>query len=512
MNADHSLFVSTAIPYVNASPHLGFALEVVLADAFARHARTKGHDVRFTSGTDDHSLKNVRAADEAGVLTRDYVDAAASRYSAFDGVLGAAYDDFVRTSVDPRHVAAVNALWAACARRGDLEKRPYRGLYCLGCEQFYEVSELTAEGLCEEHGRAPELVEEENWFFRLSRYELPIREALTSGRVQVHPPTRANEVLRFVEGGLRDVSVSRSRTRARGWGIPVPGDPEQVVYVWFDALANYLASLGFPDDDARVRRYWHGASRRVHVVGKGIARFHAVLWPAILLAAELPLPTDVWVHGYVTVDGRKIGKSFGNGIDPAEVLARFGVDGLRWFLLRHIGPTNDGDVSEARLSTAYVSELADGLGNLVARTLALVRGACGGSVSTDVTPGIDPSGEALRVLASDLQAVVDVTTKRFLVDHALRAIYAVVAEANAHLARTTPWTLARDRDRLPNGSTEDAAQLDARLRASLGHTVVALEAIHRALAPFLPETAARISDALAHPGRVPPILFPKPLP
>jgi methionyl-tRNA synthetase len=477
MNA--RVFVSTAIPYVNAPPHLGFALEVVLADAIARHARARGDRVRFVSGTDDHSLKNVRAAEAAGVSTRAFVDAAAEGYLALDRVLGASYDDFVRTSVDPRHCAAVRALWEACARAGDLERRAYRGRYCAGCEQFFEPGEVD---VCPEHGTPPEVVEEENWFFRLSRYERPIREALEGGAIRIHPPERANEVLRFVASGLRDVSVSRSVARARGWGIPVPGDPTQVVYVWFDALANYVAS---PDE-------WRAASRRIHVLGKGIARFHAVLWPAMLLAAGLPLPTDLVVHGYVTVDGKKIGKSLGNGIDPGEVAARFGVDAVRYALLRHVGPANDGDVSLARIAGARSSELADGLGNLVARTLGLVRSKLGGEAPA-LDPGVDASSDALAARAAALAREVDEALERFAVDDALRAIFAVVSDANVHLARTAPWAI-RD---------------SCLRRATVGAALVAAGSVARALAPFLPDTAARIGRALASPGEPAPILFPK---
>lgn len=471
---NQSIFISTAIPYVNAPPHLGFALEVVLADAIAQHRRRRSA-VRFVSGTDDHSLKNVRAAEQAGVSTREFVDAAAERYIALEGIVGASYDDFVRTSVDPRHTAAVHALWEACARNGDLQKRAYRGLYCAGCEQFFEAGEID---LCPEHGTPPEVIEEENWFFALSKYEDRIREALTKRELRIHPRERANEALRFLDSGLRDVSVSRPSSRARGWGIPVPGDPEQAIYVWFDALANYVAS---PDE-------WRNADQRIHVLGKGITRFHAVLWPALLLAAGLPLPTDLVVHGYVTIDGKKIGKSLGNAIDPSEVTQRFGVDALRYYLLRHVGPSNDADVSLSRLEAAYSSELADGLGNLLARTLGLVRGE-----RPAHDPGADASSDALEARARELEGAVDRALEGFAVDDALRAIFAVVSEANVHLARTAPWSIT-----------------DPRLRnATLGATLAALGAIARALAPFLPTTAARIARALAEPGAPAPILFPK---
>jgi methionyl-tRNA synthetase len=489
-----TLFVSTAIPYVNAPPHLGFALEMVLADALARHARARGEDVHFVSGTDENSLSNVRAAEAAGAATRDFVDANAVHFRALDRTLDASFDDFVRTSADPRHLAAVHALWAACERNGDLERRPYRGLYCVGCEQFLEHDELE-NGLCPEHRKLPEVVEEENWFFRLSRYERPIREALAAGRLRFEPRDRAREIERFLEAGLRDVSASRSRARARGWGIPVPGDPEQVIWVWFDALANYLATLGYPSDEARCRRFWNDADRRVHCIGKGIVRFHAVIWPALLLAAGLPLPTTLWVHGYVTVDGQKIGKSRGNAVEPASITERFGVDGLRYFLLRHVGAKQDADIDAARVEAVYRSELADDLGNLLARTTALLRRH---PLSAGNPPsGLDPSGEALAARARELQSEVDVAMDRFATDDALRAIWGVISAANRHLADTAPWALAKDPTRADS------------VEAILAHTASALRAIARALVPFLPTTAKAIEAALADVAVPLPVLFPK---
>lgn len=491
-----TIYLSTTIPYVNAPPHLGFALEVILADALARHARARGAEVHFTTGTDENSLKNVRAAEHAGTTTAALVDANAARYRDLERVVGASFDDFVRTSADPRHAAAVRALWTACAARGDLEKRRYRGLYCVGCEQFWEEPELVV-GRCPDHDTVPEIVEEENWFFRLSRYGDRIREALRAGALVIHPRERSNEIERFLERGLRDVSVSRSRARARGWGLEVPEDPEQVVWVWFDALANYLATLGYPDDRERTERLWIRADRRVHVLGKGVARFHAVIWPAILLAAGLPLPTDLWVHGYVTVGGRKIGKSAGNAIDPAAIVSLHGTDALRYFLLRHVGPTNDADVDAQRIARAHDSELADGLGNLASRTLALVRRTLGGVVPSHAEPGLDPIGESLAARALDLERRVDEAFARLSPDEALRHVFEVVAAANKHLAETTPWALVSD----PSAA--------ARLRAIFHHATVALEAISRALGPLLPATADALSRALADPGAPSAVLFPK---
>ena len=465
-------FVSTAIPYVNAAPHLGFALEVILADAIARHARARGRDVVLLSGTDDHSLKNVRAAEEVGATTSAFVERAANEYRALAELLGVSYDEFVRTSVDARHREAVHAFWNACARRGDLEKRTYRGLYCAGCEQFYDEGDT-----CAEHGTPLEIVEEENWFFRLSRHEARIREALTNGELRIHPPERAKEILRIVEGGLRDVSVSRPQSRARGWGIPVPGDPSQTIYVWFDALVSYVAGGAFAS-----------AERRVHVLGKGIARFHAVLWPALLLASELPFPTDLVVHGYVTIDGKKIGKSLGNGIAPQTFVDAIGRDGLRWFLLRHVGASRDADVSLGRAVSVYESELADGLGNLVARTLKLVRAS-----DPPHSEGIDESGDALVAKARALEGEVDAALDRFEVDDALAAIFAIVSAANVHLAHAAPWKDDDERHR----------------SATVGAALFAIDRVGVALAPFLPETAETIARAVARPTEPAPILFPK---
>jgi methionyl-tRNA synthetase len=488
IDAKPTLHVTTAIPYVNAPPHLGFALELVLADAIARHARARGEDVLFSTGTDDNSLKNVRAAEEAGVPTRELIAANTARFRALDRVLDLSPDDFVQTSIDPRHRAAVAAAWAACAHAGDLERRPYRGWYCVGCEQFYEPGELAGDR-CPEHDRPLELVDEENWFFRLSRWEPAVRELVESGRLRVEPPERAREVLALVRGGLRDVSVSRSASRARGWGLEVPGDPGQVVYVWFDALLNYVAAAGFPLDPARFARFWGAAGRRVHVIGKGITRFHAALWPALLLSAGLPLPTHLCVHGYLTVGGRKIGKSLGNAVDPEAIAARWGTDSLRYFLLRHVSAGQDADFDETRFARAYRAELANGLGNLVARTVALL--ARTGPVTAPAAAAC-LSGEALTARARALDAEIDACLAHFAPDGALRAVWRVVDAANKHLAETAPWSLA--------GAPRDA---------SLYATVEALSAIGRALSPFLPATARAIARALASPGSRAPILFPK---
>jgi methionyl-tRNA synthetase len=478
-------YVTTAIPYVNGDPHLGFALECVQADVLARHRRLRGDDVRFLSGTDDNALKNVEAADAAGVPVAEFVNARAERFAALRGPLALSYDDFIRTSVDPRHRPGVERLWRACAAAGDLYERDYEGLYCTGCEAFLATEEL-ADGLCPEHRVRPERVAERNWFFRLADYQDELLSLVASGRLRVQPEHRRNEVLGFIRGGLADFSVSRSRERARGWGIPVPDDPTQVIYVWFDALGNYVTALGYEAGSDRYRTWWERSDERVHVIGKGIIRFHAVYWPAILLSAGEPLPTAIFVHDYLTADGQKLSKSGAPGVDPAALVARYGTDALRWWFLRDVPRAGDAEFREELLATR-ANELADGLGNLVSRTLALV-----GRFRPDgVHPPAEPPDEARRLLAATAAApsAIDEALGRFDLRAGAVALWEVVGAANHFVSATRPWELGRAK------SGSDATNT-CRLDALLGALVAACRAIGHELYPFLPDAAARIEHAL----------------
>ncbi len=499
MSAKRRFYITTAIPYVNGDPHLGHALEFVQADVLARHRGLHGDNVRFLSGTDDNALKNVDAAFAAGLPVAEFVADKAQRFADLADPLQLSNDDFIRTSIDPRHRPGVERLWAACAEAGDLYQRDYEGLYCSGCEAFVLPGDLN-DGLCPEHHEAPERIVERNWFFRLSRYQDTLLDPIENRRLRIEPEHRRNEVLAFIRGGLSDFSVSRAQERARGWGIPVPGDPSQVIYVWFDALANYITALDYADDAVAYNEWWRESDERLHVIGKGIIRFHAIYWPAILLSAGQPLPTTIFVHDYLTVEGQKLSKSLGTAIDPSEVIDRYGPDALRWWFLRDVPRAGDADF-RPELIAARANELADGLGNLINRTIALV--------SRNSPAGASGRGEAVAEAASltascaELPSAIDTALAVFDLRGAANALWEVVVEANRFVSATQPWELAKA---ARSGDDRTAARLDA----VLGALLEACSRVASELHPFLPVAAQRINATLAdldvQKGRA---LFPK---
>lgn len=488
-------YVTTTIPYVNARPHLGFALELVQADTLARHRRQRGGDVRLLSGTDDNSLKNVLAAEAEGIDVQSLVDRNAEAFAALREPLALSLDDFIRTSRDPRHRVGVERLWRRCAAAGDLYRKHYEGLYCVGCEQFYTEDELI-DGRCAEHATEPQRIAEENWFFRLSRHADQLHDLISSDTLRIEPAARRNEVLALIAGGLHDFSVSRSHTRARGWGIPVPDDPGQVVYVWWDALGNYVTSLGYGTGDPAYEKWWLTSERRVHLVGKGVLRFHAVYWPAMLLSAGLPLPTEILVHDYLTVDGRKISKSGGTTVDPSALVAAYGTDAVRWWLLREVPRVGDADFTTDRLIARADADFAGGLGNLVHRIVTMVHRYRGGVVpllGTDqfaVATLLDVCGKA--------PAQVDAALADFDFRRATGAVWTIVEEANRCIDATRPWELARAQR---HGNTNAAERLDAVLAA----LVTACRVLAEELRPFIPQAAARIAEQVTSvDGSLPP--------
>ncbi|MBN1991688.1 MAG: methionine--tRNA ligase [Anaerolineae bacterium] len=478
-------FITTAIPYVNARPHIGHALEFVLTDALARYHRRNGEDVRFLTGTDENSLKNVQAAEREGVSTQALVDRNAAYFYALRDLLHLSFDDFIRTSAEARHLDGVRKLWQACEQNGDIYRRSYQGLYCVGCEQFYTAEELI-DGLCPEHRLPPELIAEENYFFRLSRYTDPLSALIESGQLRIVPDTRKNEVLSFIHAGLHDFSISRSRARAHGWGIPVPHDPGQVMYVWFDALGNYITALNYAQEDDLYRRYWQDNPCRVHVIGKGITRFHAVYWPAMLLSAGVRLPTTIFIHGYITLAGEKVSKSLGNAIDPVAVAQQYGAEALRYYLLREIKATEDGDFTWERFVRAYNANLADQLGNLLSRVVGMVTRYYDGLVpAPGPTEAID---QLLLNAAQTLPERVDTAIARFALHEALAAIWDLIAVANKYIVEVQPWVLAKQRRQDPT--------IEARLATTLYNLAETLRLVADYCHPFLPATGEKIARQL----------------
>jgi|HubBroStandDraft_4_1064222.scaffolds.fasta_scaffold11244_4 methionyl-tRNA synthetase len=519
------IYLSTTIPYVNSRPHIGHALELVQADVLARHHRRIGDAVRLQSGTDDNSLKNVLAAAAEGISTRELVHRNAAAFAGLREHLSLSYDDFIRTSSDSRHRPGVERLWRACEASGDLYRKSYEGLYCVGCEQFYIPAELDG-GNCPEHGVPPQPVAEENWFFRLSRYGDRLRELITSGTLRIEPAGRRNEVLGLIAGGLEDFSVSRPAARARGWGIGVPGDPAQVIYVWWDALGNYITSLRYGTGGQDYQRWWAEADQRIHLVGKGVLRFHAVYWPAILLSAGEELPTDILVHDYLTVDGRKISKSAGTaaGNDPAVLTDTYGADAVRWWLLRDVPRAGDADFTVDRLIGRANDDLANGLGNLVSRVVSLAHSSRNGVVR----PCARPAGTSRWLAAgggcgaadapewpadaADLLAAIERAPgavrdalARFDFRAATAAVWAIVEQANRYVDATEPWHLAR-------AEKAGDAGAGARLDAVLGALLAACQVLAAEIWPFLPDLAARLAVASNESGGVlppPRPLFPR---
>lgn len=453
------IYITTAIPYVNAAPHIGFALEAVQADTIARFYRAVGYDVLFSSGTDENSLKNVQAAEAEGIPTKKLVDKYAKEFENLKEALNLSWDIFNRTS-EKHHFAGSQKLWNLC-KKEDIYKKKYRGLYCVGCEVFYRAVEIV-NGRCVEGHTNIEEIEEENYFFRLSNYQNYLDKLISSDKLRITPQTRKNEILSFIRQGLEDFSISRSIERARGWGVPVPGGENQVMYVWFDALTTYLTALGFGGSDSQYKKYWKDNPNRLHVIGKGIIRFHAVYWPAMLESAGLPLPTSEFVHGYITVEGQKISKSLGNVVDPFELVDKFGVEAIRYYLLREIPSWGDGDFSLNRLKELYNGELANGLGNLVARVARL---------AADVNLNL-PQKKNFK-----FKKAVSDYLKNYRFDHALLALWEEISELDKKINEQKPWELE-----------------GAKLKKTITPIAIEIREIAFNLSPFLPQTSEQILD------------------
>ncbi len=376
----NTFYLTTAIPYVNAKPHLGHVFEWLQADAIVRYQKLLGKDVAFISGADENSLKNVQAAEKAGKSTQEWLDEYSEIFKEAFKFFGISLTGFRRGSDQEKHWPGVQKLWELCDKSGDIYKKTYTGLYCVGCESFYTPDELV-DGKCPEHLTVPEQIEEENYFFKLSKYESQIKQLIESDELRLVSTQYKNEMLGFINKGLQDFSVSRSKSRARGFGVPVPNDDDHIMYVWFDALSIYLTGIGWGFDQKEFEKYWPAD---VHVIGKGINRFHSIYWIGMLLSAGLAVPKSISIHGYITANGQKMSKSLGNVIDPFEVVKQFGLEPVRYFLLKEIPSHSDGDFSYDRFKEVYESDLANGIGNLCSRVAKLSEkaGIAGAKVPT----------------------------------------------------------------------------------------------------------------------------------
>jgi len=467
-------YITTAIDYSNGEPHLGHALEKIGADCIARYRRLRGDQVHFLMGMDENAQKVAQAAERAGVPTAEWVRSLADRFDATWRQLLCSHDDWIRTT-EPRHHRATIALIEQIRARNpdDVYTGVYEGWYCVGCEEFKQESQII-DGHCEEHPNL-ELVhtKERNYFFRLSRFRDEILRLIRSGEFAVEPAIRRNEVVRLLEDGLQDISISRQRL---AWGIPFPGDPEQTVYVWFDALINYLSGTGYPDPG--YERLWPS---ELHVIGKGITRFHCIIWPAMLLSAGLALPREVWAHGYVQWAGAKVSKSAGTAVSLDEAIGRHGPDALRYFLLREVGFEADGNFTWERFDDRYTADLADGFGNLASRSLAMLTRYRGGTVPEGIGAWLEQAGQSA---GTRYQAAMDRLDLRAGAD----AAWELVSQANLYIQQSAPWTLAKEGK-------------DAELDEVLGGLARCLYRLAVLASPFVPGKAQALWQALGQPGQ-----------
>lgn len=456
-------YISTAIMYVNAAPHMGHALEFMLGDAIARFQRQQGKDVHFLTGTDEHGTKIQNKAKELGMSPQELADENAGKMRELCDRLGVSYDDFIRTT-EQRHQEGAKQMWNKLLNADVLYEKEYEGLYCSGCEAFLPEKDLE-DGKCPIHLREPERLKEKNWFFKLSQFQDEIVRLVESGELEIKPASRRNEFLNFAKNGLMDVSFSRPKSSLE-WGIEVPNDSEHVMYVWCDALSNYWTALQNGRED-----FWPA---QIHLIGKDIIRFHCAYWIAMLLAADMPLPKAVWVHGFITSGGQKMSKSLGNVIEPNEMMDKYGVDALRYYLLREIPSGGDGDISLERFEALYRDELANNFGNLVRRV---------GSMVNKYFDGVSPEGdETFDALCEQVQNGFAERMEDFDVRGAVEWVVKLANEANLYVEQNKPWELAKSDE--------------TRLAVVMGNLMRLCRLLGQMLAPIIPDTSKKIQEQI----------------
>ena len=470
-------YITTAISYPNGPPHIGHAYEAIAADAIARFQRQQGRDVRFQTGTDEHGLKMAQAARAEGVEPRAFADRMSQLFQQMCDILNVSYDLFIRTSL-PDHYRASQVIWQAMEERGDLYLDRYEGWYSVRDEAYYEEDELTLaedESKLSPQGTPVEWTVEESWFFRLSKYQQPLLDHYAANPDFIRPDSRRNEVVRFVEGGLKDLSISRT---SFDWGVPVPGSNNHVMYVWLDALTNYITGLGYPDDTELWRRYWPA---NVHLIGKDVVRFHAVYWPAFLMSAGLALPKQVYGHGFLLTRGEKMSKSVGNVVDPIVLADRFGVDALRYFLLREVTFGQDGSYSAEAIVARANAELANSFGNLAQRVLTQIVRNCGGG-PPEIHAHTEADNTLFDVVCGAVSEVMPRAYDEFAFSRATESWIQAVFACNAYIDEQAPWALRKtDPDRM---------------QTVLATLYICIAVLAVGIRPIIPASADRLLDAM----------------
>ncbi|MBU2539658.1 methionine--tRNA ligase [Patescibacteria group bacterium] len=464
LNKNKKFYITTSIAYTNAPPHIGFALEAVQADVLARYNRLLGKDVFFLTGTDEHGIKTLRAARDAGEEPKEFADEISEKFRELNKALNISNDDFIRTTDEKIHKPAVEKVWRKLEENDDIYKKKYRGFYCAGCEAFVTEKDLV-DGKCPIHNKKPELIEEENYFFRLSKYADRIKKAIESGELKIVPETRKNETLSFINQGLEDVSFSR--TKDKYWGFEVPGDPSQYLYVWCDALPNYISAIGYYKEDKKFKKYW---PVDVHCLGKDIMRFHTIFWPAMLLSLGLDLPKTIFVHGFITSNGQKMSKSLGNVVDPFELIEKHGADALRYYLLREISSTEDGDFTYEKFERRYNADLAGGIGNLIARVKVMAE-------VVDFTK-IFPDKKIIDYL-TEIKIKYRNSIEDFKFNEALVCVWDIVHYCDSYINETEPWEKNKGYEQVLRNLLEALFCIGSEL-----------------LPPFLPETSEKIEKEI----------------
>jgi methionyl-tRNA synthetase len=480
----NKFYITTSIAYANAAPHIGFAMEICQADVLARYHRMLSDDVFFLSGTDENGAKMKKTAEEKGIELQKFADENSAKFQLLLDTLDISNNDFIRTTDKKRHWPAAQKLWNKLVESGDIYKESYEGYYCVGCEAYLTEKDLI-NGKCPNHQKAPEKIKEENYFFKLSKYSKIIQEKIESGELEILPEARKNEILNVIKSGLRDISFSRPKN-VLDWGVPVPNDDSQTMYVWCDALTNYISALGYGDFNndsplergksakqmgcVKFQKYWPAD---IHVIGKDILRFHTAIWPAMLLSAGLPFPKKIFVHGFITSGGQKMSKSIGNVIDPFEVIDKYGVDALRYYLLKEIPSMSDGDFSYERFKEVYQADLANGIGNLTARIIALATKNQGSRIKNQ-----DKNLE-FKTNAEDTWLNYEKLLNNFKLNEALEITRKLMSACDEYIEKNKPWQL--------EGEKKEKVVYD--LLESLRH-------ITWMIYPFMPETSMKIFTQL----------------